>query len=411
MNDTRHGMEDLRFDPAHYPRTYRASRGWLVAMAALGAVVGIGGLVGAWYFGTGHETNTVGSRIGMTGLSLFFALLGAYLIVATIRSKVVLLPDAVETRGLFLKRSMRRSDIRGYRTLVANGATTLELLPRSVGQRKLSISMLFREDPQFTAWFADLPNLDVEEFLQSAREIEGNREIGHTPAERLQRAEWARKTARTLNAAMVGLMVWAMFYPRPYTPLMTLIMLVPWIGIVVAKSSNGLFTIEDPGKNTAKADLTLLLIMPGFVLGLRDLFDIQLVDGTAVLLPAAVGGALITASLAGLFPAVRKRWGHLLLLLAFLTIYAGSSIIMTNTLLDRSGPEAYQVKVLKKHSTSGKTTTYYFTVPAWGPRPAPEDVTVSGSYYRTKQVGDDVCIFLFPGRFGFPWFDVEDCGS
>jgi hypothetical protein len=154
-----------------------------------------------------------------------------------------------------------------------------------------------------------------------------------------------------------------------------------------------------------------LLIMPGFLLALRDLFDIQLVDWTKIVLPAAAGGGVISAVLLGMFPVMRKRRAHSLLLLLFLVVYAGSSMVMTNALLDRSAPEAYQVKIVKKHSTSGKSTTYYFTVPAWGPKSGPDDVTVSGSYYRAKRVGDDVCIYLFHGRYGFPWFVVEECGE
>lgn len=397
------------FDPSQYPRTYSASGWWLAAMMALGAVAGIGGLAGIWYFGTGHETNSIGERIGLTTLCLGFALLGAYLILGTIRSKVVLLPDAVVSQGLFLTRTLQRSEIKGYRTRTANGVTALEVHPKSAGQRKMSITMLFTGDRAFTAWFLELPNLDQEEFLQSAKEIEGNREIGHSPAERIEKAERARKTSRMLNIAAGGLGAWVLFYPRPYVPLMTLLMLVPWIGIAIAKGSNGLFTIEDPGKNTAKADLTLLLIMPGFALALRDLFDIQLLDWTAVVLPAAVGGAMITAMLLGMFPAMRKRKFNIMLVPVFLAVYAGSSLVMTNALLDQSRPESYPVKIVKKHYTSGRSTTYYFTVPAWGPRPAPDDVTVSPSHYHAKQVGDDVCIFLFPGRLGFPWFVVEDC--
>lgn len=411
MNDTPNIQAGTLFDPAHYPRTYRASLGWLIALVALGAVVGIAGLAGVWYFGTGHEADTVGSRIALTALSLFFALLGTYLVLSTIRAKVVLLPDAVVSSGLFRSRTLRRGEIKGFRTKAANGISYMDIIPKSAGLRKLSITLLFKQDQQFVVWFADLPNLDVAEYIQSAQEIETNREIGHTPVERLQKADRARKAALTLNTLTGGLMVWAIFYPKPYTSLMAFIMLVPWIGIAIAKGSNGLFTIEDPGKNTAKADLTLMLIMPGIMLFLRVLFDIQLVDWTSVVLPAAAGGVVIAAMLLGMFTTMRKRKLTIALLVVFLGIYAGSSLVMTNALLDQSTPEAYKVKVMKKHTTSGKTTTHYFTVPAWGPRHEPDDITVSGSYYRTKKVGDDICIFLFPGRFGFPWFVVEECGK
>jgi hypothetical protein len=200
MNDTHNTQAGALFDPARYPRTYRASRRWLSVMVMLSAVAGLGGLAGVWYFGTGHETHTVGSRIGMTALCLAFALLGAYLVLSTIRSKVVLLPDAVASQGFFRSRTLRRDEIKGYRTRVANGATTLEILPKGAGLRKMSISMLFKQDPLFTAWFASLPNLDAEEFLRSAREIENNREIGHTPAERIRKADRARKIGPTCRS-------------------------------------------------------------------------------------------------------------------------------------------------------------------------------------------------------------------
>src|SRR5437016_2822250 len=51
------------FNPSDYPRTYRASFGWLVYGLLVSGLLGTLSIAGAWYFGTGHEMRSPGQAI------------------------------------------------------------------------------------------------------------------------------------------------------------------------------------------------------------------------------------------------------------------------------------------------------------------------------------------------------------
>src|SRR5918996_3980093 len=92
---------ELRFDPAAYPRIYGASLGWKIFLGLGGAAMGIAGLLGVWYFGSGHEVRNTAGLLIMVGISLSLAALGFYCAIAVMRGVVVLMPHAIELRGLF----------------------------------------------------------------------------------------------------------------------------------------------------------------------------------------------------------------------------------------------------------------------------------------------------------------------
>src|SRR5262245_18176230 len=64
------------FDPKLYPRTYRVQAGWMVFHVLLGAALAIGGALGAWYFGAGHEMRSALERVLFSGGSALFGFLG-----------------------------------------------------------------------------------------------------------------------------------------------------------------------------------------------------------------------------------------------------------------------------------------------------------------------------------------------
>jgi hypothetical protein len=73
---------------------------------------------------------------------------------------------------------------------------------------------------------------------------------------------------------------------------------------------------------------------------------------------------------------------------------------------DKGATTFFATKVLGMHISSGKTTTYYLKLQAWGPVPTAEDVQVSSDYYRQVQPGQAVTVALRPGLLGVPWFTV-----
>ena len=71
------------------------------------------GILGVYYsFVAGDQLGPKGPPL-MIALSLLFVLLGAYLILSMVFSKVILGPDAVEVRNLLSRQIMLRQDVHG----------------------------------------------------------------------------------------------------------------------------------------------------------------------------------------------------------------------------------------------------------------------------------------------------------
>ena len=397
-----------RFDPEAYPRTYRPSLGWRLFLGLFGVAALVGGLVAGWYFGAGHEARTSAAMYLMIGMSMSLALFGLYCLAIVVRGAVVLTAQAIEERGVFKVKRMERGDVAGYRTLVVQGTKALVLTRKSDGKRAMKISMAFKRDRLFDAWFAGLVNLDAADFNAELSDLEKDRSLGITPRQVSENLERARKFARALNGLAFACMWWAILYPRPYELVIALVAALPWVAFVLCMRGGRLFTIEDPGKSTARANLTTLLIGPGVVLALRALRDVNLIAPTDLLIPAIIGGVCMTGLAVWIAPGLRQKLPKLALYVLFLGAYSGGAIALANELLDHANGTAFRVVVLGKHRTTGRGATQYLTVSAWGSRQRENEVQVPPYLYLGTYVGQSVCIVQRHGDLGLRWYYVSD---
>src|SRR5260370_12194163 len=147
------------FDTTRYPRTYSRSLGTRVFWISFGGLLAGGGIFVVWSSRVGgDELGPKGPPL-MIALSLAVVLLGGYLILSMLFSKVILIPDAVEVRNLLSRQTMLRQEIMGRR-FVFNTATS-KLISRDNDQKKFKIALLTKPDALFAAWFESIPNLDA----------------------------------------------------------------------------------------------------------------------------------------------------------------------------------------------------------------------------------------------------------
>lgn len=105
------------FNPALYPRTYKASTGYLLFLGTASFLCALGGIAGIIYFGTGHEMTSVRSESILVVLCSLFLLLGIYLVSAVLTARLILGPDFIEVKDFLSSKLLRRLDIAGYRIL------------------------------------------------------------------------------------------------------------------------------------------------------------------------------------------------------------------------------------------------------------------------------------------------------
>jgi hypothetical protein len=396
------------FDPSLYPRTYRVSMRNRVVYIFLGALVAAFGFAGAVYFGTGHETKSTGETAMLVAVCFAFVALGVVLILYMLTTKVVLAADAIELRDFLQSRKLRYEDIAGRRMIAAHSASTLVLLPKRAGAKRVKITQLIQMDSLSLAWLSTLPDLDAEELAKSAAEIAASRDLGRTPEERAARLAGARKIAKALGVLSGAAAVWTYFFPEPYEVAIAAVAAIPLFAIALVLRDGRLYQVVGRN-NDARANLSVAFIVPAVVLALRAVLDIQLLEWTPACLVAVAVAMMLTFVIALRDAEVRKRRWELAAMLIISVAYAYGAVVEGDVLFDISKPQIFQAQVLDKHKSSGKTTTYHLKLTPWGPKEGEDDVTVSSGVYAAAATGERVCIVLRRGALEMPWFVVAAC--
>ncbi|HEX4573349.1 MAG TPA: hypothetical protein VH184_23140 [Dongiaceae bacterium] len=205
--------------------------------------------------------------------------------------------------------------------------------------------------------------------------------------------------AYALTIIAVGAAAWALYDPRPYRLVVGLLALLPWLALVATARGR-------------KPDLYVPLMLPGCVLGLRAVIDVQLLERWQPLLPAAAI-AFVMAMLIRLTREDREfpLWLYLLLFVPVMSFYSYGSVVLANKQLDRSSPKLYLTFVYDRsmHKVS-RQMVWDLRLGPWGPRKEAESVSVPRGLYEATQIDDGVCVLLHPGAFGIRWFEVAKCG-
>jgi hypothetical protein len=396
------------FDASNYPRTYRISAGYRTFFFILGGLAVVPGCLGVWYFGTGHEMSSSGQAAIMAGLCFLFVLLGAYLIIYALRTTVTLRADAIVVQGIFTSRTLLRADIASRRVLPTQYFSTLVLIPRARDQKKLKVGLALRTDAAFTAWLADFPDLDAKELAESQESLAVDPDVGFHSEEHSQRIARARKLATPLNVVAVVSFFWGYIFPRPYLLVIAILSALPLIALGLLVQSRGIYQAEGR-RNDARPSLAFVLIFPGVALALRAVLDLNLLQWKPILSATVLLAFVMTLAVAAADPGVRRRPAALLPFLLFGASYGYGLTAQANSLLDNSTPQTFQVAVVGKHISKGKSTSYYLHLDPWGPQTSATEVTVPASIYSSAVTGQQVCVYLHPGALRIPWYAVAPC--
>jgi hypothetical protein len=379
-------------------------------MALIGFPLGLGGAAGTWYFGTGHEVTSDVRMYMLVSMSLSMMILGFYCAISPLVSRILVLEERVlVVPGLFNDSKIPKSQISGYRIFLNQGVNVLQLnvVAPNGSTKNTNVTMLFKPDEAFVAWFSDIQNIDAAEFAASLQQVQADERLGDTPEDRILNASKARKIGGALNIISLLSAGWAVLYPHPYTLMFGTIASLPLVALWLCWRYEGAFTIEDNGKKTVRSDLTPALIMPGFILSIRALSDVRMLDATQLILPTLVGLAFLMSGIVWVAPIYRQKLGKFVLISTLMSAYSASAIAMANLLLDNGPRERLLVPVLSKHSTTGNRASHYLRIPAWGPFVEINEVEVPHDLYQRTDVGQKICLSVHSGALGLGWYSAD----
>jgi hypothetical protein len=389
---------------SQYPRTYRLSPVWMAIMLLFGVGAIWVGAYFTWLILPADLAHHEGALIP-TAVSIFITLFGVWVVQAVPKYRMVLYADRIELHELLRPRTLLRDDILGRRVEKDDDAPgNIILVPRG-GGREVRIESSFWVDEFFWKWINTLPDLDAEELYASREEILGAPEGTPARAERMDALDRARSFSRIMIGATIAAGAWAWFFPQVYS--LALLACVPWLAVAIVARSEGLFRIV-PAKNDAHPNMTVPFVAPGVVLVALS-FGFHLLDWQPLLMFAAGTGTALWMAAAAADSGLRKNRPNLVFMLLFAAIYGYGASREANAVLDRTPATVYRPAVIGKHTSTGKHTSYYLDLGAWGPDMRMGEESVPSSLYQFMRPGDRVCVMVKQGALRAPWYTVTEC--
>jgi hypothetical protein len=208
------------------------------------------------------------------------------------------------------------------------------------------------------------------------------------------------RAAQLFTVVAVAASGWGLIYPHPYAPAMGLLVILPWLAILIEARWHG------------SSDLFVPLMLPGCILGLRAVLDVQILVGWLPFLPAAVI-AVVMAIVIRRVQSERQiaLWLYLLIYIPVMGFYGYGTTVLANKLLDQAPPKMYLTFVYDRSvSKISRHIERDLRLGPWGPRKAPANVEVPRRVFDAVRVDDSVCVLLHAGGFRIAWFEVEPCG-
>jgi hypothetical protein len=190
---------------------------------------------------------------------------------------------------------------------------------------------------------------------------------------------------------------------------MHLVAMIPFIAIGLCLRYPSLYVIG--GENSSsdnQTELMRILMMPGFLLALRSLYDVQLVTPSDLIIPSIIGAVSFSLLIFMIVPSAKKRVFLFSLIVLVIIPYPIGAIAVFNSIYDDSEPTYYSPTVFYKESSSGKHASYdVYTEPVTleGGHLITE-FSLSRQVYEKTDVGDSICIVRRSGAFGISWYDV-----
>ncbi len=382
---------------------YRIAKGWriFVIVFAIVFIIGGGALLLSPFIGDPRLP------VFLFILGILLVAIGIYMYLDTIKTKLTIDDHSVNLQKAFSTRSLLLNEIKGYRL---GEKDMLYIIPKEGTGKRMQLSGYLERRSELMAWLGQhYPDVDAIEYEEETKAILANETFGFTEAERENNLARAKKISVASYAIGVVVMFWAFIYPKPYEPLLILLLLLPWVAVFITWYFKGLMRF-DARKKSAWPSISFIIYLPAFAVLIRCLADYHLYTPGAIWTPViatALIATFISLQLCRKAVAEIKNKGAAIALAVLVAgCYSFGLIVFTNCYYDSYKSTVFDVEVTGKHINRGKSTTYYLQLAPWGRFTEDKDISVNKNLYNDVQEGQLVRIHLREGKWHIPWYFI-----
>ncbi len=325
-------------------------------------------------------------------LNLAMAIAVALLAVRALRTRIIFQPDQVIFDSGFSQYAVRRDQILGWR--IASNQLYFELRDRR--EAALLVTWATRGDLRIRAWIAGIPRFDLDAVLLDKRE-------GPT-GDRERMLATARRLTLYLNVGTGIFGVWMTAAGHPVAAVA--LILAPWLALALTAHSSGFIRFQNDYPNGLVAAGIACGILP-----LRTSMSTTAVDANHAWTIAVVIGLLCSAAAARFTPLLSQYRPWIPIIIGAALLYGYGAGMQINRLLDGTPAVMYRVPLLARDGHVQRSMQYRLRVGPWGGRRNVNTVEVPKDRWLAIRKGDTVCIPVYPGALGAPWFDPRTIAS
>lgn len=388
-------------------KEYKIAKGWAIFIWIMAPVlIGLFGFLGVMPF-IADEINLTLVLI-LTPISICMVVLMVFGLIDVYKGRFIIQEDKLISIGVFKNKELKHDEIKGYTV----NEQYIFVEPNIKEKKRIKISQYIGGYNEILLWlsnnFLDLNivNTQVEE-----HEILNDESLGWTKEVREERLLNARKISKVINWLGGLSFAWTLFYPKPYDYAVLSAFIIPIVSLIAVKLSRGLIRI-DKKDGSAYPSTIYAFIFPSLGLMLRSFLDYDIFDYSNVWIKAVLVTVVFLFIL--LFNqkeiTFKKKQDYLTIssLIMFLFAYGFGAVIYLNCNLDKSEPQHYTATILDKRISSGKHTSYYLKLTAWGQQKEIDEVSVGKGLYNRVEIDNEINIYFRNGKLEIPWFIVTD---
>lgn len=388
-------------------KEYKISKGWAIFIWVMAPVlIGLFGFLAVMPF-IAEEINMTVVLI-LTPISIGMLTLMIFGLIDVYKGRLIIQEDRLVAIGVFKSKNLKFDEIKGYTV----NEQYIFVEPNTKAKKRIKISQYIGGYSEILLWLSEnyldlnIVNEQVEE-----QEILNNESIGWSKENREEKLSNARKISKLINWLGGLSFAWILFYPKPYDYAVFSAFIIPIVALIAVKFSRGLIRIDKKDGSVYPSTI-YAFIFPSLGLMLRSFLDYDIFDYSNVWIKA------VLVTVAFLFILLfnqkeitfKKKQDYLAVssLIMFLFAYGFGAVIYLNCNLDKSEPQHYTATILDKRISSGKHTSYYLKLTAWGQQKEIDEVSVGKGLYNRVDIDNDINIYFRNGKLEIPWFIVTD---